>query len=63
MTYMSSLRLLAYYPWLQLVCEDRYRPKFDMQDTKHFKFYRQMIQLSTTCKTESCSSKNCILKL
>ena len=63
MTYMSSLRLLAYHPCLQLVCEDRYRPKFDMQDTKHFKFYRQMIQLSTTCKTESCSSKNCILKL
>ena len=63
MTYMSSLRLLAYHPWLQLVCEDHYRPKFDMQDTKHFKFYRQMIQLSTTCKTESCSSKNCILKL
>ena len=63
MTYMSSLRRLAYHPWLQLVCEDRYRPKFDMQDTKHFKFYRQMIQLSTTCKTESCSSKNCILKL
>ena len=63
MTYMSSLRLLAYHLWLQLVCEDRYRPKFDMQDTKYFKFYRQMIQLSTTSKSKSCSSKNCSLRL
>ena len=57
-----SLNLLTCHP-VQLVCEDRYTPKIDTLDTKHFNFNRQMFELSGTNKTKSFATKICDLRL
>ena len=46
--------LLTCRLWLQLVSEDSYTPKINIQVTKHFNFHFQMFFLSRTCLKKRC---------